>query len=350
MIHAIFASALLAAGSVKIPAVATGIIPSAPVEFLLVAPDSDRDYESVFIAEQGAAEIAKAFEAAGFPCGRPVSDRACRFWPAGYRVTISPDPWEFVVDKELESNRLPAIFTGGERDMTGAVVAATNMPEAIFALYSLGQSLILLDDALDQSVTYGRFVPRREIEKGTRVEFTVSWDGSSGTKPYILPLKPGCLKESLEAMHASATPFGLDVTPSFSPDLTVAEAATAANALAVLDSRAVRINGFMSGELFYRAYMPLEKWRDRGERLTQPLEVRLSDSSATFTVIDEDWNVEGLDPKLSPRNVSFDDAKKFKGDTCFVYTSPDMRLERIYELKRNLPASLRNWYIYAEQP
>ena len=51
MIAATFASALLAACTVKIPAVATGIIPSAPVEFLLVAPDSDRDYESVFIAE-----------------------------------------------------------------------------------------------------------------------------------------------------------------------------------------------------------------------------------------------------------------------------------------------------------
>ena len=348
MIAATFASALLAVCTVKIPAVATGIIPSAPVEFLLVAPDSDRDYESVFIAEKGAAEIAKDFESAGFPLGKPVNDRACRFWPAGCRVTISPDPWDLVVDKELDSNRLPAVFTGGERDCSGAVVAATNMPEAIFAFYGLGQSLILLDDALDQSVVYGRFVPKREIEKGTRVEFTVSWDGTSGTKPYRLDLRPGTLKEALEAMHSAANEFGLDVAPSFSPELTVAEATTAANALAMLDSRAVRINGFEPGELFYRAFIPLEKWRDRSERLTQPLEVRLTDSSATFTVIDEDWNVEGLDPKLTPRSVTFDEAKAVKTDTCFVYTSPGMKLERIYELKRNLPATLRNWYVYCE--
>lgn len=357
MIFATFAAALLAAASlsvdaekhsVKFSATATGIVPNATVEFLLVDPDSDRDYESVFVTEASVSEIATALEKAGIPLGRPVGERACRFWPAGPRVTISPDPWQYVTDKELETDHLPAIFTGGVRDASGSPLADSVMPKAVFAFYGLDQSLILLDDALDQSVTYGRFAAKRELEKGTRVEFTVSWDGTTRVPPYRLSLKPGNLKESLEAMRSAAGECGLDVATSFSPEMTVAEATTAANALAILDSRQVRINGFDEGQFFYRAFLPLEKWRDRKERLTQPLEVVLSGTNETFTVIDEDWNVEGLDPLLTPRTVSFDEACKVNTDTCFVFLPPDTKLERLYILRKSLPPSLRNWYFYAD--
>ena len=335
--------------SVKFSATATGIVPTTPVEFFFVAPGSDRDYEAMFITDDSAAKIAKAFEKGGIPEGRFLDERACRFWPAGRRIKITPDPWQFISDKELPDGPLPLVYTGGERDASGAPVADTNMPAAVFALYNVGQSMIMLDDTLDQSVVYGRFIAKKGMEKGEKVEFTVSWDGASGTVQYPLLLEPGNLKESIEAMRSAATDCGLDVTPSFSPDLTLAEATTAANALAVLDSRQVRVNGFKDGQFFYRAFLPLEKWRDRKERLAQPLEVHLSATHVDYTVVDEDWNVEGLDPILTPRTVDHDEAVKVKTDTCFVFASSDTKLARLYEIKKSLPSSLCNWYFYIDQ-
>ena len=121
-------SADAASRSVSISAKATGITENAPVEFLLVGPDSDRDYESVFVTELSADEIAKAFEKAGSPRGTSINERACRFWPAGCRVSVEPSPWNYVSDCEGPDGLLPVTYTGGERDAYGTPAAATNMP------------------------------------------------------------------------------------------------------------------------------------------------------------------------------------------------------------------------------
>ena len=335
--------------TVKFSATATGVVAGTPVEFFFIDSDSDRDYEAVFTADDDISEIAMAFDKAGIPLGTPVRNQTCRFWPAGSRVIVSPDPWQYVTDNEIEAqHHLPVIYTGGERDATGAPVAATNMPEAIFAFYGLGQSFMLLDDALDQSVAYGRFTASCALEKGTRVEFTVSWDGTSATKPYNLMLTPGRIKESFSQMRGVSSELGLDVLPNFSPELTVSESVSAANALAALDSRQVRVNGYEEGQFFYRAFLPRDEWRDRRERLTQPLEVRFDGTNAVYTVIDEDWSVEGFNPKLTPRTVDIDEAKRFKTDTCLVFTPETTKLGLIYELKGRLPANIINWYIYID--
>ena len=42
------------------------------LEFLFVGPNSDRDYESMFITKASVTEIAEAFDKAGFPKGSPA--------------------------------------------------------------------------------------------------------------------------------------------------------------------------------------------------------------------------------------------------------------------------------------
>lgn len=332
--------------SVTFSAKSTGIVENAPLEFLFVTPESDRDYESVFVTDAKASEIAAAFDKAGIRRGLPIDGQKCRFWPSGMRVEVSPSPWLYIEDRDSASGRLPVAYTGGSRDANGALVAETNMPSAVFALYSLGQSMLLLDDALDQSEVYGRFVSKQTLEKGTRVEFTVSWNGASRTKPYELALKPGEAKGAIEAMRQAVDDCGLDVSPVFSDEFTVQEAASVANALAVLDSRSVRINGFADGQFYYRAFLPLEKWRDRSQRLTQPIEAYFTNTNTAYVAIDEDWSVEGLDPKLTPRDITFDEAKRATTDTCFIYAPPDMKLKRLYDFKRSVAPAFRNWYIY----
>jgi hypothetical protein len=131
--------------------------------------------------------------------------------------------------------------------------------------------------------------------------------------------------------------------------MTVGEAVAAAQALQLLDSRAVRLNGFVPGQFFYRAFLPLEKWRTRAERLSQPLEVRLTADGERYTLIDEDWRVEGLDPKLTPRAVGFSAACAAKTDTCFLFVPAATPLARLFALRARLPATFVNWYVFADE-
>ena len=65
--------------------------------------------------------------------------------------------------------------------------------------------------------------------------------------------------------------------------------------------------------------------------------------------IDEDWTVEGTDPKLTPTEISFSEAfKKQQTDTCFIFALPDTKLSRIYSAMRKLQGSnVRNWYVFS---
>lgn len=346
---ALFAAAPLnvdaAKHTVSFTAKATGVEENLQLEFLFVGPDSDRDYEALFVTDARLKEIVAACEKAGFPMGQPIDPATCTFWPVGAEVSIEPSLWKFIRD-ERNLPRLPIVWTGGTRSAEGFPVAETNMPSALFALYSCGQSPLLFDDALDQSVTYGRFKPSRKLEKGRSFTFTISWNGASRPANERITFAPGNLKDSLEFLRAKAG-SSRSVTPVFSPELTVREAKGVASALAVLESREVKINGFAEGQFFYRGFLPLEKWRDRKERLTQPLEVRLG-ATNVFTIVDEDWNVEGVDPKLTPRTVSFAEIAAFKGDTCLFYAPKEMKLAAIFDCMKSLPKTIRTWYVFDE--
>ena len=130
--------------------------------------------------------------------------------------------------------------------------------------------------------------------------------------------------------------------------MTVSEAKAAANALQALDSVQIKINGTNDNGLFYRAFLPLVKWSDRSERLLQPFELTLGDDKDELLYIEEDWSGESLNPKLTPKKISFADAKKYKKTTtCFIYAKSGEKLSRIYEVKKQLAeTSIINWYIF----
>ena len=353
MVGGLFLAALFAAAPLKVDAAkhsvsfaakATGVEEAVQLEFLFVGPDSDRDYEAMFVTESPLQELVAAIDKAGFPMGRPVNPRACSFWPAGVEVKIEPDIWSFVRDTR-DLPHLPVVWTGGTRTAGNFPEAATNMQSAFFALYSCGQSPLLFDDTLDQSATYGRFQPIRKLEKGKTYTFTLSWNGAPPPVTSRPLFAPENLRATLESLRSGGV--GQEVIPVLSPDLTVREAKGVASALDVLDSRKVKVNGFADGQFFYRGFLPLEKWRDRTERLTQPLEVRLGATNA-FTIVEEDWNVEGTDPKLTPRAVSLSETAAFKGDTCLFYAPGEMKLERVFSCMKLLPKTIRNWYVFCE--
>lgn len=321
----LLASIVVATNSVTISVLSTDCGLDAPLEFLVVGPGSDNDYEAMFTTEDSVADIDAAFRKAGMPLGSPISVKDCRFWPIGTKVKIEPDLWTLVRDVRDEEKRSP-VWTGGTRQDDGSATAATNMPLAVFSFYNCAQSLILFDDSLEQSIVYGRFLPAEKIPKGERRTLKFTWtDGDTNGGKHVM-------------------------TPDFPPSMTVAEAAKLASALAQLDSPDTKVNGFKDGQFFYRAFIPRESWRDRKERLTQPYEVRFLDGKPSLTVIKEDWSdPDSSDPKLTVSEATFDSIKdKSDVDTCFIYAPRGMKLADVYSVRPLMPKSVANWYVFGE--
>lgn len=342
------------AHAVSFDVVSTDCGMDAEVEFFIAGAESDHDYETMFLLVDPVRELAAAFDEAQIPRGTPSSYRECRFWPVGDEIVFEPDLWSFLQETRSE-RKAPAVYTGGTRGSDGIPEADTNMPQAVFALYDCEQSLIQFDDALPQGATYGRFRPAVKIPEGEKRRITVRWNGKALNKKVDLALMPGKLMDAINELREKSADAELDVTVSFSPEMTVGEAAQAAAALQLVDSARIKLNGFAPGQFFYRAFLPLEKWRDRKERLTQPYEIRLASASAEpqLTVIEEDWTTDNnsSDPVLTVRdNVPFAEIPKRSqiADTCLVFAPDNTPLARIFALRALLPREVANWYVYSE--
>lgn len=364
----VIASALCAAGvsfdaasrSVTVEAESSGLDTGCDIEFLLVGPSSDNVYEAMFKTVASPAEIADAFEKAGIPVGKPVDTLGAAFWPAGKFLEISPSFSELVAERRGEP--VPKIlYTGGARDGSGIPLATANEPSAVFALYGCAQSLVQLDDNLDQSATYGRFRPAVAIPEGERRFITFTWKGGIDCAPLAMRFEPGRMAESLAAAREASSSNEVNVTVSFSPELTVREAAACAAALEVLDSPRVKINGSPKGEFFYRAFLPMDQWRDRARRLCQPPEVHLDDEGRISVVeIVEDWSgdMSVLEPKLSERAVTCATAAEAgeiltslaaKTSAVLVFAPGSTKLAPLFDIRRNVRCEVMNWYVFTEK-
>lgn len=328
------------------------------IEFLFVGPNSDHDYESMFKTVQPVSEIVDAFAKAGFPSGSPVSTENCRFWATGGTVIMEPAFTDFVKDMRGE-NPPRIIFTGGKRDEKGVADAAVNMPEAVFALYNCPQSLIQIDDFLEQSATYGRFKVARKIPEGEKRRITFKYVNGSTCRKETVEINNTNLVEVTDFLKAESAKASLDVLCDFSPKTTVKNARNAAALLQMLDSAKIKINGVKEGQLYYKAFLPLEKWRDRKERLSQPPEVRFNiDGTISVTEIKEDWSDENsLDPKLTAVEKKYeisDDAAKAvdavaaKVFTVFFYASENTETGKLFEFRKKLKTPKLNIYVFTE--
>lgn len=316
MISALLASIVVSSNCVSFTTKATGVDITVPIEFAIAGPESDRDYESLFLTDDPMTNIVAAMRQAGIPTGKPYDLDKCHLWPIGPIVEFEPRIDSLLmIATNLDYQIYDTIYTGGNGNI--------DMPQAVLSTYTCGQSIFTFDDSVEQGVAYGRFIARKQWKKGEPVAFKVTWKGKSTT----------------------------DTTPDFPAEKTLAEAVKYSKALAMFNSRTSKINGFNDGQFFYQAFLPKEAWRDRKERLVQPVEVKLTATNMVTTVIDEDWSVEGPDPKLTPRVVDFDKAFEEKKDATNVvlfFAPGDTKLSKLYELKKRIPASYKNFYVYID--
>jgi len=344
MILAVFLSATF-----TFTATATGVEKGTAIEFFFAGPNTDRAYETLFTLDESVNSFCKRIDAA-IPRGIHVDATTCRLWPTGCQVRFDPPLERFVCTDIPGRKDLPVpIYTGGLRNKMDKPVACETMPASVFSAYSLPQSPIVFSEPFEQGAVYGCFTAASSLEKGMKVTFTVIIDEDTMPRKLELTAEKESLPQLVNTLRTEAASGEVDAKVILSDALTVKEAAAVAQALSVIDSPRIKINGCQG--LFYRAFLPLEKWRDRKERLHQPFELSLRpDGSDELLYIEEDWNVEGNDPKLSPHRISFQQAQRFtETDTCFIYAPATQTLSRVfYSIKQLKSAHIVNWYVFSK--
>ena len=356
---------------------ATGISPAEPVEFFAIGPLSDRAYESYGVTVASPAAIAAAVESIGVPQGVPADPFLARFWPQGERLVLTATPYGetnsapiplsvLLTDKHAQEEGAileePLAYTGGARDATNCPVAATNIPCAVFALYTHGPSLLQMNGRFDQSTTYGRFITGKSFPIGTLLEMKLAWDGVTRVKARAPTLSASNVAEVLQSLQADATPgCELFVTPAFDESVTLARAIEIAKAFEMLDGNGLKMNGAAKDQFFYKAFLPDPVWRNRQGRLFQPFEIRLAaDGTRTFTFVEEDWSGDGLDPALKPKTRTLSDWSELpaclaqtgeqggKVTVAFVFAPADTPVTKLSPIVKALTPRIGTFYVFSE--
>ena len=341
--------AAILAATFTFTATATGVGKGTPLEFAFAGRESDRDYETMFLLDEPVDAFCRRIEAAGLPRGKPTSAKDCRLWPVGCPLKFSPSLDKFITTTLPDGIvSAPPIYTGGSRTADGMLLAASEMPAAVFSLYTLSQAAIVFDGNYDQGLVYGSHLAAVNLKKGSKVTFTVSWDEREMPHHIDILVAATNAPAVLSKLRTESKKGAIDVTVGFDPAMTLREAVAAAAAISLLDSPQIKVNGRAQDSLFYRAFLPDSDWTNRTARLVQPFELTITSSSEKLVFINEDWSVDGDDPKLMPTEIPFNEVKSHpKTDTCFIFAPPDCRLGRIMAVTGKMADShVKNWYVF----
>ncbi len=364
-----------AARKVRFLVEATGVGENDTIEFFVIGPLSDRAYESFAVSIASPADIANAVESIGLPRGVPVNNFKASLWPQGEKLTATIEAYPakegetsfagVLNDVNEKQNgavlKTPLVWTGGARDEGGNVVAATNIPCAVFALYGNPQSLLQLNGIFDQSTIYGRFRAKKCYPIGELFTITLSWDGRKTVLEKVLEITPATAKDVFTELKKDSEKFEVFTRLKVGENVTVAEAVKLAKAYEILDGVSLKMNGREKGQFYYRSFVPDEKWRERKNRIFQPFEVHVkADGKKEFIFVEEDWSGEGLDPVLKPRTTQFSDWKDLpalisktgrqgeKVDVMFLFVPGTMKVSDLSPVLDATMPRLSTFYIFGE--
>lgn len=383
---------------VRLLAEAVGHRAGVTTEFLLAGPLSDRAYEAFAMTVAMPGDIVRAVESLGVPRGACAGSRPFRFWPYGERVAATvrlldgPDAPErplsaLVADEDTEAPLLGAgglVFTGGEW-ADGGCLADTNMPSSVVSLYNAGGTIFDVPFQVGQSEVYGRLSVAEALPAGALLEVVLRPSLPPDGKPRVLPLaltaaagadgkvtvagvgaERLALEEALAVLRKQAE-AGREqyVTLGFDEAMTLGRAADVARVFDMLDGKGIKLDGKPAGGVYPRAFLPREKWRDREDRVPQPFEVHVARGEGgalkkKLVFIEEDWTVEGLDPKLTPREYPFERWEELPGlvektggaeskvRLLFVFAPKEMPLGGVMPAVRVLEERLPLVYVFGD--
>ena len=391
---------------VRLVAEAVGHGVGITAEFLLVGPLSDRAYEAVAVTVARPGDIARAVQSLGLVCGGGIGSRPFRFWPCGERVVATvrrldaadaaERPLQTLIGDANTTSPLIGeeglVFTGGRWSGTGAARACltdTNMPSSVISLYNEPCTIFDVPFQVGQSEVYGRLTVAEALPYGALLEIVlrplVPRDGPPRVWPLTVTaamqgqdvaltcagadgtvLKQAPMADALTWLRAqSEQGRELFVTLDMDDAMPLKRAVDVARVFAMLDGKGVKLDGKTEKGLFPRAFLPQEKWRERKDRNPQPFELHIAENasgkiSKKLIFIEEDWNVQGLDPKLTPREYPFETWEELPGliaitggadckvALLFVFAPPEMPLGKFMPGVRALADRLWLVYVFGE--
>ncbi len=363
-----------AAREVRIEARATGIAAEEPCEFMLIGPRSGHAYESWAVSRAQPSDIHAALVHIGLAPGQCVRSARLQFWPRGPMVTArvllpksdTPSveiPVElFMYDREAR-HPLPAsgfMFTGSRRlrdpDLAPDEFYAADLldPGSIIPTFNPSDSVLDIPRQGSQTQLYGRHTvnPERRLEKD--VPITLILRPAAPADALLVPvdttLNIAWSNDAVELQWAAAEGWtgvtgtvqavGAQVGDALQPPKAV-YAAVAFDRAAPLRALAgpcdaletwvvekgLRISAPDDRNLFYRAFIPRPEFKERGERPTHPLEIRLKPA-------DGGWRAEVT--RVTPDRDLMTGERTFQIESRTA-TTPDELASRVREYGAMLP-------------
>lgn len=315
---------------VEFLAEATGLPPTDPVEFVIIAETSGHDYEALAVSHARPTDIHEAMRFIGMEPGEPLNPPAFRFFPKGERVFIS-FLWtdedgvtherraeELIMDARTDDS-LPKdgfVYVGSQWIVEGGkrLYAAESPygPESIVSVYNEPTTVFDVPRTVAQRDVYGllRPYPDRQAPYGQllRIRVTPEYtDGRRRVANVTLDIRPGSeeapvhvtlLDEQGDPLHEEHALH--QVLASFNR---IAERGQIPfvilrmhEAVAVIELRdltellrrfeqenTLHIEPPLAGDLFYRAFLPVGAHRDRAQRPSQALELHLERTDGALT-------------------------------------------------------------------
>jgi hypothetical protein len=326
-----------------------------PVEFFLIGEGSGKEYESLAVALARPGHVYQALTFIGLTPGRPVAPDQLCFWPKGERVHMSfrlpgrdsttvVAAEDLVLDSTGRKSLPPAglVFVGGPitRAETDSNIVAYAVdvgdPGSIASLYNEPITVLDVPRQAAQSEVYGQQIVNDQVRLPGQqmVEVILEPEGNDDrTRVMDLDLAVALSAATSNATLANVT-FRLTertgrkvgenvsfdairsvlgvlaagnrdafVTARFDDALPLRVVrAVCAELLKAEDQRLVRMEPPPAGQLYYKAFLPREDFRNRTERLMQPWELHLAGASAaptgTLVQIEEVWKDDQPRPDL----------------------------------------------------
>ena len=345
-----------AAKIVRVAAETTEVTPGDTVEFFLAGEGGGHSYESLLSAHARAGDVDRALQFIGLKPGRGVDMEKWCFWPRGERVTMRvaalsaasvPATNSVLVEdlvRDTERNQpLPQrglVYTGSipVTNREGRVVPAADVDglRSIAANYNEIQSLLDVPRQAPQREVYGNqiadervakiFTPHQPVEVAIEPEYRDGRQRVCAARLEMIcpatntaqvqfrlqhkdhPVEKLARLEDVVRRLAEWVTQGYDpfVTLTWDDRLTAGQIRDICRVLHAAEGEpGIRVEPPEAGALYYRAFIPPERFKDRQARVFQPFELKLSISTNSevageLTWIEKTWPDDTLEATLTP--------------------------------------------------
>ena len=379
----------------------TGMRDQEPVEFFVIAENSGHEYEALMTAFVKPSDLHTALTKIGLEPGTPVDPDAYHFWPRGGRVTAEflyhhPDrnepatlPVEATVREEDAPMRPePWVFTGSPRvpppnepEADPVYAADVLSPNSIASTFNLRNTVFDLPRQGTKTQTYGDFIrgggfdlpegapmvltlrPAPKNAYPAPLDWRVTLSGSgpdvevTGDKaPDVRTLEDlgAAMNERENEEHFLQT--------RLDPDMTLRDLVAAARKLQLIEQHveSARIGPPAEGRMYYRAFIPDPKYRDRSRRPSQPVELHLLNEGAAVMELTEIWGDDHRRPDVTEKRVLLDspdawtdylDERDDRVNVLFLYADSDTPHQKLLDWVTPVQERFPVIFVYThEQP